>query len=413
MVMAKFSYEALDKGGKPVKGTIEADTEDMILERLRGMGYFPTKITKSKESVGQIDLGTLPGLRWLFGRIKLRHISTFTRQLATLIEAGLPLLRSLTILEEQTESGNLKKIIKELSVGIESGGTLSEGLGHYPKVFSKLYVNMVRAGEIGGVLEAVLEKIAVFLEKQRELRSKVKSAMMYPMMVICVSGLIVTFILVFIIPRFKAIYEDLHATLPAPTLLLINISNVLIDPIKASTALACIILIIIGFKYMNKTSQGKFYIDSVKLKLPVFGQLVNKMAIARFASTLSTLITSGVPILQALEIVRETSGNEVVSRAMTQVHDSIREGESIHEPLAKFPVFPPLVVHMIAVGEETGALDAMLNKVAEAYEREVDDTVKGLTSLIEPLLIVFLGIIIGFIVIALYLPLFNIVNVIK
>ncbi len=411
--MAKFNYEALDKGGKPVKGSIEADTEDMILERLRGMGYFPTKITKSKEAVGQIDLGTLPGFRWLFGRIKLRHISTFTRQLATLIEAGLPLLRSLTILEEQTEAGNLKRIIKELAVGIESGGNLSEGMSHYPKVFSKLYVNMVKAGEIGGVLEAVLEKIAVFLEKQRELRSKVKSAMMYPTMVICVSGLIVTFILVFIIPRFKAIYSELHANLPAPTQILIDISNVLIDPIKASTALVCLILLIVGFRYLNKTSQGKFYIDSVKLKLPVFGQLVNKMAIARFASTLATLITSGVPILQALEIVRETSGNEVVARAMVQVHDSIREGESIHEPLAKFPVFPPLVVHMIAVGEETGALDAMLNKVAEAYEREVDDTVKGLTSLIEPLLIVFLGIIIGFIVIALYLPLFNIVNVIK
>lgn len=412
--MAKFSYEALDKGGKPVKGTIEADTEDMILERLRGMGYFPTKILKSKESVGKVDIGTLPGLRWLFGRIKLKHISTFTRQLATLIEAGLPLLRSLTILEEQTESGNLKKIIKDLSVGIESGGTLSEGLSHYPKVFSKLYINMVKAGEIGGVLEAVLEKIAIFLEKQRELRSKVKSAMMYPTMVMCVSAGIVTFILVFIIPRFKKIYSDLGAqNLPGPTELLISISTVLTDPVRGAIALVCLILIIIAFRYANKTSQGKFYIDSVKLKLPVFGQLVNKMSIARFASTLSTLITSGVPILQALEIVRETSGNEVVARAMTQVHESIREGETIHEPLAKFPVFPPLVVHMIAVGEETGALDAMLNKVAEAYEREVDDTVKGLTSLIEPLLIVFLGLIIGFIVIALYLPLFNIVNVIK
>ena len=411
--MAKFTYEALDKGGKPVKGSIEADTEDMIVERLRGMGFYPTKITKTKGAVGKVDVGTLPGLRWLFGRIKLRHISTFTRQLSTLIEAGLPLLRSLTILEEQTESGNLKKIIKELAVGIESGGTLSEGLSHYPKVFTKLYINMVRAGEIGGVLEAVLDKIASFLEKQRELRSKVKSALMYPIMVICVSTAIVTFILVAIIPRFKNIYGELGATLPGPTLILIEISDTLTDPIRAAITIGCIVLIIVGYRYANRTSQGKFYIDSAKLKLPVFGQLVNKIAIARFASTLATLITSGVPILQALEIVKETSGNEVVSRAMVQVHDSIREGESIHEPLSKFPVFPPLVVHMIAVGEETGALDAMLTKVAEAYEREVDDTVKGLTSLIEPLLIVFLGIIIGFIVVALYLPLFNIVNVIK
>jgi len=411
--MAKFNYEALDKAGKTVKGSIDAESEDIIIERLRGMGYFPTKVTRVKIKVSQLDLGTLPILSIIFGRIKSKHISTFTRQMATLIEAGLPLLRSLNILEEQAESANLKKIIVQLAKGIEAGGNLSEGLAQFPKVFSKLYVNMVKAGEIGGVLEVVLERISGFLESAQALKSKIRSAMMYPVTVMVVATGIITFILVGIIPRFIGIYAELGAELPLPTQFLIEASKTLTEPLRATIFFSSIIGLIVAFRYTNKTANGKFYIDSAKLKLPVFGQLINKIAIARFAATLATLITSGVPILQALEIVRETSGNEVIARAMQQVHDSIREGESIHEPLSKFPVFPPLVVHMIAVGEETGALDTMLNKVAESYEREVEDTVKGLTSLIEPLLIVGLGIIIGFIVIALYLPLFNIVNAIK
>ncbi len=411
--MATYTYEALDKGGKPIRGTIEAETEETVLERLRNMGYYPTKVSRSRGKATKIDLGTIPGLRWLFGRIKLKHLSTFTRQLATLIEAGLPLLRSLTILEDQTESGSLKIVIKQLGAGIENGGTLSEGLKQNPKVFNKLYINMVRAGEIGGVLEAVLNKIADFLEKQRELRSKIRSAMMYPTMIVVMTVAIVSFILIAIIPRFEKIFGELGATLPGPTLMLIAMSRTLTDPLRLSITILCVIGIVVGYKYAYKTAGGRFYIDSVKLKIPVFGQLVNKIAIARFASTLSTLINSGVPILQALEIVRDSSGNEVIARAMKQVYDSIREGETIHVPLSKFPVFPPIVVHMIAVGEETGALDAMLTKVAETYDREVDDTVKGLTSLIEPLLIVMLGIIVGFIVVALYMPMFNIVNVVK
>jgi type IV pilus assembly protein PilC len=411
--MATYTYEALDKGGKPIRGTIDAETEETVLERLRSMGYYPTRVSRTRGKGTKTDLGSIPGLRWLFGRIKLKHLSTFTRQLATLIEAGLPLLRSLAILEDQTESGSLKLIIKQLSSGIENGGTLSEGLKQHPKVFNKLYINMVRAGEIGGVLEATLNKIADFLEKQRELRSKIKSAMMYPTMIVVMTVCIVSFILIAIIPRFEKIFGELGATLPGPTLILIAASKTLTDPIRLSITIGILIGIVVGYKYAYKTSEGRYYIDSIKLKLPVFGQLVNKIAIARFASTLSTLINSGVPILQALEIVRDSSGNEVIARAMKQVYDSIREGETIHVPLSRFPVFPPIVVHMIAVGEETGALDAMLTKVAETYDREVDDTVKGLTSLIEPLLIVMLGVIVGFIVVALYMPMFNIVNVVK
>lgn len=411
--MAKFNYEALDKAGKTVRGAIEADSEDIIIERLRGMGYFPTKVTRVKIKVGQLDLGSLPVLSVIFGRIKTKHVSTFTRQLATLIEAGLPLLRSLNILEEQVESANLKKIIGQLARGIEAGSNLSDGLAQYPKVFSKLYVNMVKAGEIGGVLEVVLDRISIFLESSQALKSKIRSAMMYPIAITFVATVLVSGILIFIMPRFAGIYKELGAELPLPTQMLIEASRTLTEPLRLTIFISSLIALVIAYRYVNKTSNGKFYIDSAKLKMPVFGQLINKIAIARFASTLATLITSGVPILQALEIVRETSGNEVIARAMRQVHDSIREGESIHEPLSKFPVFPPLVVHMIAVGEETGALDTMLNKVAEAYEREVEDTVKGLTSLIEPILIVGLGCVVGFIVIALYLPLFNIVNVIK
>ncbi len=411
--MPSYAYEALDKGGKPVRGAIEAESEETVLERLKGLGYYPTRITKSKAAVGKIDLGSIPGLRWLFGRVKLRHVSTFTRQLATLIEAGLPLLRSLAILHDQTESGTFKVIIKDMYSCIENGGTLSEGMSRYPKIFNKLYINMVRAGEIGGVMEAVLKRIAQFLENSRALRSKVKSALMYPVMVVVLCTAIVSFILIFVIPKFAAIYAEMGATLPAPTLLLINMSHMLTDPVQLSVLAVVLIALVVGYKYANRYSASKLYIDSVKLRLPIFGQLVNKIAIARFSSTLATLITSGVPILQALEIVRESSGNEVVAQAMKKVYESIREGETIHEPLSKFPVFPPLVVHMIAVGEETGALDQMLVKVAETYEAEVDDTVKGLTSLIEPLLIVMLGAIVGFIVVALYLPMFNIGNAIK
>lgn len=411
--MPRYAYEALDKSGKTIRGVIEADGEEIIIERLRGMGYFPTKITRIKAKAAGIELGAIPGLRLIFGRIKLKHISTFTRQLATLIEAGLPLLRSLSILEEQTESANLKRIIKDIARNIEAGGTLSESMAQYPRVFSKLYVNMIRAGEIGGVLETVLHRLATFLEKQIELRGKIRSAMMYPVMIIVLATVIVTFILVVILPKFENFYREAGAPLPALTQMLIKISRFLTNWKGAIAVIVGVICMILAYRYANRVSSSKYVIDSIKLKLPLFGGLINRLAIARFASTLATLITSGVPILQALDIVKETSGNEVVARAMVKVHDSIREGETIHEPLSRFPVFPPLVVHMIAVGEETGALDTMLNKVAEAYEREVDDMVKGLTSLIEPMLIVVLGIIVGFIVIALYMPLFHLVQVIK
>jgi type IV pilus assembly protein PilC len=409
--MPEFYYEALDRGGKQVKGTIDAANEDVILEKLRGMGMYPVKVVLNKKSAAQMDLLALPGLRLIFHRVKSKHIMTFTRQLATLIDAGLPIVRSLNILTEQVESVVFRDRISAISKDIESGSSLSEAMARHPKIFDPLYVNMVRAGEIGGVLEAVLNKIAEFLEKRQALIGKVRSAMMYPIVVMVLATGIVAFILIKIIPKFTDIFVQMGAELPALTQFLVDASHVLIyESWKVVLA-----LVLIGFTYtrINKTREGKHFFDRMKLKLPVFGDLLRKVAIVRFAGTLATLIQSGVPILQALDIVRDTSGNEVVARAMDKVYNSVKDGESIHEPLRQCPVFPPLVVHMVAVGEETGAIDQMLNKVAEAYEREVNDTVNALTSILEPLLIVFLGIIVGVIVIALYLPLFKLPGMIK
>ena len=408
--MPEYTYEALDKGGKQVRGVIDASSEEVIVEKLRNMGYYPLNVVINKSKAGQVDVLALPGLRIIFHRVKLKHVMTFTRQLATLIDAGLPILRSLHILQEQVESAIFKEKIRQISKDIESGGTLSEALAKHPKVFDGLYVNMVRAGEMGGVLEAVLNKIAEFLEKRQAIIGKVRSAMMYPLVVMSLAIAIVSFILLVIIPKFKDIFDQLGAELPFLTQVLIDLSYLLAH----QTIWVIIALVVVWqvFKKINSTKEGKYFFDRLKLKLPVFGDLFRKTAIVRFASTLSTLITSGVPILQALDIVRETSGNEVVTRAMDTVYASVKDGETIHEPLSKCKVFPPLVVHMVAVGEETGAIDQMLTKVAEAYEREVDDTVNALTSILEPVLIVFLGAIVGVIVVALYLPLFSLPKVI-
>ncbi|MBX7246574.1 MAG: type II secretion system F family protein [Candidatus Sumerlaeaceae bacterium] len=408
--MPEFTYEALDKGGKQVKGIIEASSEEVIIEKLRNMGYYPLNVIMNKKKAAQVDILALPGLRVIFHRIKSKHIMTFTRQLATLIDAGLPIIRSLAILTEQVESTVFKDKIKAIGKDIESGSSLSDAMAKHPKVFDNLYVNMVRAGEIGGVLEAVLNKIAEFLEKRQAIIGKVKSALMYPLIVMILAGAIVAFILIVIIPKFKEIYEQLGAELPALTQFLVDASWVLAH--RSHWVILAMIGIYWTIKKINETKEGKMFFDTYKLKLPVFGQLFRKISIVRFAGTLSTLITSGVPILQAIDIVRETSGNEVITRAMDQVYASVKEGETIHEPLSRCKVFPPLVVHMVAVGEETGAIDQMLTKVAEAYEREVDDTVNALTSIIEPVLIVFLGAIVGVIVVALYLPLFNIPKIV-
>ncbi|HUT23905.1 MAG TPA: type II secretion system F family protein [Sumerlaeia bacterium] len=409
--MSSYSYEALDQGGKMVKGLIDAPNEDVIAEKLRDMGFYPLKIAEQKVSAAQMDLAALPGLRRIFHRISFKHITTFTRQLATLIDAGLPILRCLNILQEQVESVLFKEKIQQMAHDIESGSSLSEAMSKHPKQFDPLYVNMVRAGEAGGVLEAVLNKVAMFLEKRAAIISKVRSALMYPVVVLVFATVIVSLILIFIMPRFGEIYSSMGATLPPLTQWLIDASYVLVHETYKVVIGIIVFVILIRLTYRNKT--GKFYVDRFKLKMPIFGTLFLKVAIVRFSDTLATLITAGVPILQSLDIVRETSGNEVIVRAMDGVYDSVKDGETIHEPLRDSKVFPPLVIHMVAVGEETGAIDQMLVKVAEAYSREVDDMVDGLTSILEPLLIVCLGGMVGLVVIALYLPLFKIGDAIK
>lgn len=414
--MPTFSYRAMDRAGKEIRGKIDASGEEIVVERLRTMGYFPTEVVRDKTSAGNIKLEELPGIRHALklisrGKVKSKHLTPFTRQLATLIGAGLPLLRSLQILGEQVENNNLKEAILGMAEDIEGGATFSEALSKFPRVFDRLYINMVRAGEVSGALETVLDRLAIFAEKSAAVASKVKGALFYPVVVVLVACTVVGIILVFVVPNFVSIFKELGAELPGMTQFLLTCSNIVTQ--KYYYLIIGVIGIFMIYKFLRKYEWGRFATDTAFLKMPVFGKLIQKSGVARFARTFSTLLDTGVPILQALTIVKDTSGNEVISRAVWEVHNSIREGETISEPLKKFPIFPPLVVHMVSVGEETGAIDSMLLKVAEAYEREVDDMVDGLSKLIEPILIVFLGGIIGFIVIALYLPIFTVGNHIK
>ncbi|MFB3787927.1 MAG: type II secretion system F family protein [bacterium] len=411
--MPTYSYKALDKGGREIKGSIEATGEEAVVERLRSMGYYVTQVSRSRAGVGQVDIMDMPivrGFQKLIsrGKVKLKHISAFSRQLATLIGAGLPLLRSLQILQEQVEDKNLKEAVIGITESVEGGSTLSEAMAKYPKIFNRLYVNMIKAGEIGGALEQVLDRLALFQEKAQAVRSKVKGAMWYPAVVITIAMTVVTIILIFVVPKFADMFKGLGSELPWLTQKLVDFSDNLV--IYWYIPALIIVAIIVLLKLTAKSSQGRYILDRIKLRMPVFGGIIQKSAIARFARTFGTLLDTGVPILQTLLIVKDTSGNEVISRAMVDIHASIRDGDTVSEPMKNFSIFPPLVVHMIAVGEETGALDKMLIKVAEAYEREVDDAVDGLAKLIEPLLIVMLGGIIGTVVVALYLPIFSITN---
>jgi type IV pilus assembly protein PilC len=403
--MSLFAYEALDSGGRLVKGSIESSREDVIADKLRDMGFYPLKISEIRARITGTDLGSLPVIRRFFHRIKFDHVCAFTRQLATLLNAGLPILRCLEILKDEVESVLFREKIAGMARDIEGGASLSEALAKHPAQFDGLYTNMVRAGEIGGVLETVLNKIALFMEKRVALRSKVKSAMAYPLTVLTAAIVIVTFILVKIMPSFVDIYAQLDAELPALTRWLMRASDVMVH--RTVYVVAAIAALVFLYKQIAKSKTGRFVLDSIKLRLPLVGDLFRKMAIVRFAGTLSTLISSGVPILQALDITRETSGNAVIARGMDGVYEAVKEGESIHEPLRAAKVFPALVVHMVAVGEETGAIDQMLTKVEEAYQRDVDHKVEALSSILEPIMIVILGGLIGVIVVALYLPLFD------
>jgi type IV pilus assembly protein PilC len=426
--MPKFTYVAMDSHGKESKGTLEVSSQNEAIGRVKEMGLFPTKIVevdkekpaakgdkktggkpaakgKGKKGGGANLNIRIPGLS---GKVKSKVLTTFTRQLATLVDAGLPLLRGLRVLEKQEKNPTLKAIINELAIAIEGGSTFSEALSQHPKVFNRLFVNMVKAGELGGVLEVVLSRLSEFMEKAQKIKGKVIAAMFYPVAVLVVATAILIVLMVKVVPSFKQVFEGMGMQLPAFTRLVLGISEIIKDHIVYT--LIGVIIVVVMFMVFVRTKFGRHTWDKIRLKLPAVGPVVSKVAISRFCRTLGTLVSSGVPILQALTIVKETAGNVIIADAVSSVHESVKEGETITAPLEASGVFPPMVISMVDVGEQTGALPEMLLKIADNYDDEVDNAVAAMTSLLEPIMIVFLAVIVGSIVIAMFLPLIDMMN---
>ena len=405
---ATYAYEVRDREGKVVTGTLEADNQTAVADRLRSMGYSPMSIKQQKEGALQKEL-TIPG----FGpKVKLKDLVVFSRQFATMINSGLSLLRALVILEEQTENSKLQEIIGQIASDVEGGRSLSDAMAEHED-FPKLFIALIRAGETAGMLDQVLMRVADTFEAELALRQKIKSAMTYPVIVFIMAIALTGVMLVFIVPTFESLFTQLGGSLPLPTQILVSMSEFV------SSLLGIILIFVVpiagwsAFKAYRKTEAGRLQLDTIKLKLPVFGDLFHKIAIVRFARNLGTLLRAGVPILQALEITSDTVNNGVIGKAVDDVKDGVRQGRSIAEPLTEHEVFPAMVVQMIAVGEETGAVDAMLDKIADFYDREVQATTEQLTALMEPLMIGVLGGIVGGMVIALYMPIFSIFELVQ
>ncbi len=428
--MATFQYEALDKNGKTQKGSIEAKSPEEAMNQLRMNGLYPSRPpweAKTKKSAKDAAAAAAAnenkkssgGMTLPFGKVKAKKLTTFTRQLSTLQDAGLPLLRSLQILEQQQNPGLLKSVLMGVVEDVQGGASLSEAMAKHPRAFNLLYTKMVAAGEIGGVLDVILQRLAEFMEKAQRLKNKVIGAMIYPAMVVFVAVSIVTGIMYFIIPKFKDIFADFGIALPGITNFLISVSSWVAGNYPTNGAMPVpgavyviggLIFLPILFKLAKLTTPGRAFFDTIFLYIPIIGTLIRKTVIARFTRTLGTLIAAGVPILEAITITKETSGNWVFERALGNVHDSIREGETFAGPLREAKVCDSIVVNMIDVGEETGDMDTMLLKIADNYDEEVDVAVGSLVSLIEPLLIVFLGGIVGTIVVAMFMPLVEMIN---
>ena len=396
-----FTYKVRDKQGKLLTGVLEGDNQVGVSTKLRQMGYIVINITEKAESptVGQAFQR--------FKKVKSNEITIFSRQFATMINAGLSLTKCLAILGEQTENKTFSSVINKVRKDVEGGSALSEALSRHPKVFQDLFINMVKAGETGGVLDDVLLRVADHFEREARLRREIKAAMAYPLAVFSFSIILMFAMITFVVPVFKGMFDSMGATLPLPTLILLNISNFVRG--FWYLVIAGTVGTIYGIKRFINTERGRFLFDSLKLKLPVFGQLAMKVSISKFSRTLGTLLSSGVPILSALDIVADTSGNVIIARDVKSAGVSIKEGETIAKPLSGSKVFPPMVVQMISVGEETGVLDGMLQKIADFYDDEVSGMVKTLTSLIEPFMILGIGLMIGAMLIALYLPMFQVV----
>src|SRR6266404_6649624 len=423
--MPSYTYVALDARGQESTGLMEARSTNEAIGQLRQSGYFPTTVYEEGKGGGRdgkVSRTTAKALRAarprtrkniaLFQRrkIKTKTLMIFTRQLATLIDSGLPLLRGLNVLAKQERDSVLKNTIDKLGDSVQGGSTFSEGLAQFPLIFNDLYINMVKAGEIGGVLELVLTRLAEFHEKAAKIKNKVAAAMVYPIIVMTMAIAIMGFLLVFIVPKFEAVFHDMLGDRPLPLITTFVITVSRFVQAHWLVLVAIIFALIAGYKFANRTTPGRLTIDRVKLRFPLFGDIIRKTAISRFSRTLGTLVTSGVPILQALNITRETAGNTVIARAIGQVHEAVKEGESIVHPLEASAAFPPMVVSMIDVGEETGQLPEMLLKIADVYDDEVDNSVAAMTAALEPIMIVFLALVVGTIVIALFLPLISIIQ---
>jgi type IV pilus assembly protein PilC len=425
--MPKYNYVALDQKGNETKGSIECGSQNEAIGRVKDMQLFPTKITeadKEDKSAGKksktkpaaarpkgkkgggMNLNIkIPGLG---GGVKPKVLTTFTRQLATLVDAGLPLLRGLRVLEKQERSGVLKGILAQLAASIEGGSTFSEALAQHPKVFNRLFVNMVKAGELGGVLEVVLKRLAEFSEKAQKIKGKVKAALFYPIAVLIVAIGIMILLMTFVVPKFKDVFAGMGFDLPGFTVFVLACSDMV--RLHILPTMGGIAVLVVLFLLFIKTKFGRRIWDKTKLVMPPTGPVVTKVSISRFTRTLGTLVSSGVPILQALTIVKETAGNVIIANAVAKVHESVKEGETITAPLEASRVFPPMVVSMVDVGEQTGALPEMLLKIADNYDEEVDNAVAAMTSLLEPIMIVFLALIVGSIVIAMFLPLIKMIT---
>jgi type IV pilus assembly protein PilC len=406
--MPQFRWQGVSARGEVIQGEMEAATRDAVLVRLRAQRIQPIP-SKVKEKGKGLDREiTIPG----FGEsIKARDVVIFTRQLATMIDAGLPIVQCLEILGQQSDNKKFRKIILEIKEEVESGSTFTDALRKHPKLFDELYTNMVAAGEVGGILDTILHRLAGYMEKAMKLIAKIKGAMIYPITIISVAVIVTAVLLIYVIPVFAELFGSFGQALPAPTQFVINLSNFTVAYFPYMLAVAVATGVIIRQAY--QTEQGRLSIDAFLLQLPIFGDLIRKSSVARFSRTLSTLVSSGVPILDALAITAKTAGNKVVERAILRTRVSISEGKTIAEPLIESKVFPPMVCQMIAVGEATGALDAMLQKIADFYEDEVDQAVNNMTALMEPLVILFLGVVIGGLVISMYLPIFKLGSVIQ
>jgi type IV pilus assembly protein PilC len=420
----RFNYIALDARGQEASGLVEAPSTNAAISQLRQAGYFPTSVVE--EAIRGLDgevarqrakmaPTTKPRAKRgmvLFARRKVssKILMIFTRQLATLIDSGLPLLRSLNVLAKQERDKVMKNTINKIADSVQSGSTFSDALALHPRIFNELYVSMVRAGEVGGVLELVLTRLSEFQEKAAKIKNKILAAMVYPVIVMTMAVGILCFLLIFIVPRFEVIFHDLLGDKPLPpvTRFVIGLSGFMQS--HGLVLLGAVVVIVTAYKLIGRTRRGRLVIDNFKLRMPLFGNLNRKSAISRFSRTLGTLVTSGVPILQALNITRETAGNAAIAAAIARVHDSVKEGESIVQPMEASRAFPPMVVSMVDVGEETGKLPEMLLKIADVYDDEVDNAVVALTSMLEPIMIVFLAVIVGTIVLALFTPLISIIT---